>query len=285
MMDLSKLARLHGVALERKCALMLEAIERDAAVSPRLAASGFARTAEIAAYLESSSDASPQAAEAASAYSAASLRDSSDAEALRSLNSFRHALRQASGQSTADWDLVDRAGREESGPTGPADRGRLKGRFIPGLRVFLEDVRSPFNVGSILRTAEAFGFEEVLLSPGCADPRHSRAARSSMGAVDLMPWRRCGLAELPDFGPLIALELGGVRIEDFSFPEKGVLVLGSEELGVSEPVLALAGERRLTITMSGAKASINVGVAFGIAAQAWVASITCPRPLEQTHFP
>ena len=280
-MDISRLARLHGVALVRKCALLLEAVERESAAAPEAAASGYARAAAIAAFLAGSPEASPEAAKAATAYlavtdyleataystaAAYSAAAASAAGALRSLNSFRHALRLASGQSTADWDLVDHNQLSEEG-------GR-QGHFVPGLRVFLEDIRSPFNVGTILRTAEAFGFEEVLLSSDCADPRHPRAARSSMGAVDLIPWRRCSLPELQDLGPLLALELGGVHIDDFSFPAKAVLVLGSEELGISDPALVLAGQRRLTIPMLGAKASINVAVAFGIAAHAWVASIS-----------
>jgi RNA methyltransferase, TrmH family len=291
MMALSKLSRLHGIALERKCSLLLEAIERDLAVrsgrdegegSLEAVAEGLTRAAGIASFLAESPEASSDAAQAAREYceyreslaagespspesnSSALPQASSrpDPRAMRALNGFRHALRLASGQSTADWDLVDHGRRDLSG----------EGKRLPGLRVFLEDIRSPFNVGSILRTAEAFGFEEVLLSPGCADPTHPRAVRSSMGAVDLIPWRRSTLQELSGLGPIIVLELGGRALADFVFPERGVLVLGSEELGVSEPALALAGQGRVSIPMRGAKASINVSVAFGIAAQAWASS-------------
>ncbi|MFA6365953.1 MAG: TrmH family RNA methyltransferase, partial [Candidatus Hydrogenedentales bacterium] len=112
-----------------------------------------------------------------------------------------------------------------------------------------------------------------LLSAGCADPRHPRALRSSMGAVDIIPWRRCYPDELPGLGPVFALELGGCPLDKFVFPGRGLLILGSEELGVSESCLALAEGRRVSIPMRGIKASINVAVAFGIAAQAWISSI------------
>ncbi|MCX7027550.1 MAG: TrmH family RNA methyltransferase [Spirochaetes bacterium] len=284
MMALSKLSRLHGVALERKCALLLEAAERDIAVSPGYGGSGsdgltldglspadsaFAYAAAIAAFLAASPEASPEAAAAARVYSIAigpGVPLASHRAVLRSLNTFRHELRLSSGQSTADWDLIDR-GRQ-------ADTGSRLGRFIPGLRVFLEDIRSPFNVGAIMRSAEAFGFEEALLSPGCADPNHPRAARSSMGAVNLIPWRRCALADLSVLGPIVALELGGTTLDDFVFPPRGVLILGSEELGLSDPALGLAGDSRVSIPMLGLKASINVAVAFGIAAHAWISSCT-----------
>jgi len=73
-------------------------------------------------------------------------------------------------------------------------------------------------------------------------------------------------------GPLLALELGGSSIVDFTFPSRGVLLLGSEELGLSQPALTLAGTNRISIPMKGIKASLNVAVAFGIAAQAWIGS-------------
>jgi TrmH family RNA methyltransferase len=302
MMALSKLSRLHGIALERKCALLLEAIEREIAAapergegvpvdrgvsSPESFQEGFAYAAGIAAFLATSPEASTEAAAAASAFSAAmgdaslsgavagtagGWASGSGSAALRALNGFRHALRKASGQSTADWDLVDHGRRAEEDSAVMADADGGRGRFVPGLRVFLEDIRSPFNVGAIMRTAEALGFEELLLSPGCADPRHPRAARSSMGAVDLVPWRRASLGEITGLGPLVALELGGTSLQDFAFPPRGILIVGSEELGVSGPALALAGSNRVSIPLIGVKVSINVAVAFGIAAQAWISS-------------
>jgi TrmH family RNA methyltransferase len=176
---------------------------------------------------------------------------------IRKLNDFRHALMRISGQAPADWDFLDHGGRT------------LERKPISGLRVYLEDIRSPFNVGTILRTAEALGFEEVLLSPDCADPLHPRALRSAMGAVDMIPWRRCPSADLQAVRPLIALELGGKDIRDFSFPRAGTLLLGSEELGISARLLSQDGVERISIPMRGMKASINVAVAFGIAASAW----------------
>jgi RNA methyltransferase, TrmH family len=302
MMALSKLSRLHGIALERKCALLLEVVEREIAAasergegvpvdrdvaSPESFQEGFAYAAGIAAFLAASPEASPEAAAAARAFStamdgaslsgatasrAAGWASGSGSAALRALNGFRHALRKASGQSTADWDLVDHERQVEDGSGVMFGAGGGRGRFVPGLRVFLEDIRSPFNVGAIMRTAEALGFEELLLSPGCADPRHTRASRSSMGAVDLLPWRRATLGELRSLGSPVALELGGTPLQDFAFPPRGILILGSEELGVSEPALALAGSNRVSIPLMGVKASINVAVAFGIAAQAWISS-------------
>jgi len=291
MFPIRQLAKLRGVARIRKCALLLEKVELDLAKAAKdggLAAAAadllpYAR--DLCAFLAAAPDSSPEVAAAAAACAASNAGLSSTAAsddlslAFRSIDDFRHILMRISGQAPADWDLHDfRSARSSPGLASGAagdkanDSAELR-PFIPGLRVYLEDIRSPFNVGTIMRTAEAFGFEEVLLSPDCADPRHPRAARSSMGAVDMVPWRRAALAELPSLGPVFALELGGTALAGFSFPGRGVLILGSEELGVSAPALVLAGERRVSIPMRGIKASINVAVAFGIAAQAWVSAI------------
>ena len=60
---------------------------------------------------------------------------------------------------------------------------------------------------------------------------------------------------------------------DFVFPERGTVIIGSEELGVSPEALARATYGRVTIPMTGLKASLNVGVAFGILMQAWTDAI------------
>ena len=251
-MTLGALRKLHGNGRIRKSAILLERLERGCVSEAGLAdADRSAR--ELAAFLLSEAESSQEATLAARLF----LDPANLESPLRKLNDFRHALMRSSGQAPADWDFIGHE-RNES------DRSP-----IPGLRVYLEDIRSPFNVGTILRTAEAFGFEEALLSPGCADPRHPRALRSAMGAVDMIPWRRIDDSDLEELVPLVALELGGEDIWNFKFPAKGTLVLGSEELGISARTLSLPGLSRISIPMRGKKASINVAVAFGIAAQAW----------------
>jgi TrmH family RNA methyltransferase len=178
-------------------------------------------------------------------------------EPRRACNEARHHMLRLTGRDAADWDLL--------GSAGLSSEAR---RVLPGFRVYLEDVRSPFNVGSVFRSAEAFGVAEILLSPFCADPGHPRAERSAMGTTRTVPWRRAALSDLEGLGPPVALELGGEPLDSFPFPERGVLAVGSEELGLSPDLLARC-RHRVSIPMGGAKASLNLGVAFGIAARAW----------------
>jgi len=187
----------------------------------------------------------------------------------RYLNSIKHILLTETGKDQADWDFTGSDGHLD-----PEKRLIFEGMFV-----YLEDIRSPFNVGAMFRTAESFGVEKIILSPFCADPRHRRAERTAMGCIDILPWERKDLFAAPSDNsvleqlsvPVFALETGGIPINEFSFPRRGILIAGSEELGVSPNALAAADASagRVSIPCFGTKASLNVSVAFGIALQAW----------------
>lgn len=282
MIQISRLAKLHGIARMRKCAILLESVELKLAQTQADAGAAGAGTeadslvlyaCDVVRFLAEDAESGSELAAAAGTC----LKTFSAPEfslTFRAIDDFRHYLMRISGQAPADWDLHDfrprRRTETEPGTFSPKSPVRV---YLPGFRVYLEDIRSPFNVGTIIRTAEALGFEEALLSPHCADPRHPRALRSAMGAVDILPWRHCSPEDLAPLGPIFALELGGLSLQEFAFPKRGLLILGSEELGISNTGLALAAGRKVSIPMRGVKASINVAVAFGIAAQAWISSL------------
>jgi len=216
----------------------------------------------------------------------------------RTLNTIKHILLTETGKDQADWDFTDSTGRLDS----------EKRQIFKGMYVYMEDIRSPFNVGAMFRTAESFGAEKIILSPFCADPHHRRAERTAMGCIDIIPWERkelftqteftnavckeleLSLSEFTDFvhapnqpPQIFALETGGVPISEFKFPQCTnvdcgsnrvcILIVGSEELGVSPQALMAADASlgRVSIPCYGTKASLNVSVAFGIAMQAWAA--------------
>lgn len=180
---------------------------------------------------------------------------------VRECNSLRYKLLSAIGAEPGDWDF------EEN------EKGSHSVRMVGELSLYLDGVRSPFNMGSIFRSAESFGIKEIFISEDSTSPEHKRALRSSMGCTEIIPWSYCSIEQLG--GPFFALELGGRSIDSFPFPEKGTLIIGSEELGVSPKGLFLADESlgRLTIETGGIKGSINVSVATGIALQKWFSSI------------
>ncbi len=276
MMDLKHFANLHGRARTRKAALLLERIERswaggiffpediDASHSSSSLSADVNRDVEfardLAEFLAMSEESSDEVANAAREF-LVRVSSANFGTVRSALNSFRHRLMVISGQSPADWDFI--------ASTRP---GRASLHRASGMRIYLEDIRSPFNVGSIFRTAEALGFEEIILSPDCADPLHPRALRTAMGTVERMQWRRAALSELDIMENVFALEVGGTLLEDFDFPRSGTMVLGSEELGVSSEALRHCSKGVVEIPLTGAKASLNVATAFGIAGYTWLSS-------------
>lgn len=195
-----------------------------------------------------------------------SLLDAPQFDERRTCNTARNALLSLIGTFPAEWDLVIAPHAQETLTV-------EKRNFFPGVSVYAEDIRSPFNVGSIFRTAEAMGCDKVYISNGCTDPAQSHAVRSGMGCIETMGWTRCSLDELPQDKPVFVLETGGTPLNEFKFPKEGIVIIGSEELGVSPEALKRASYGRVTIPMTGLKASLNVGVAFGILMQAWVEAI------------
>lgn len=183
----------------------------------------------------------------------------SPAELRRRMNALRHAVLGLVGEDQADWDLLPPPATPDDAAEAPLSR----------VAVYLEDIRSPFNVGSIFRTAAAMGIGRLVVSSACAAPDHPRAVRSAMGAVDLVPWKRGVLDDLIE--PVVVLELGGEPVKGFAFPRAGTLAVGSEELGAT-PELLQHAQARVSIPMFGPKASLNVGVALGIALHEWAAA-------------
>lgn len=118
----------------------------------------------------------------------------------------------------------------------------------------------PGNVGTLVRTADAFG-ACVGLSAGCADPLSPKAVRATVGAIFRVPL--LGWDALPR--PFVALDAhGGVDIGDAELPAELTLVLGAERAGLPDSIVSSC-ERRVTIPLPGASESLNVAAAGAIA--------------------
>lgn len=166
---------------------------------------------------------------------------------------------------------------ETVGDTFPRLSVETKMVDTPGvhLDVLLDNIRSAWNVGSMLRTSDGAGVHKVHLCGVTALPDNPKVAKTSLGAEKSLPWSFCanGVAAaraLKDEGMrLWALE-GGPRssslfdsVDDIpGFPI--VLVVGNELSGVDPGILDLC-ERVVCLPMQGVKGSLNVAVAFGIA--------------------
>ncbi len=171
------------------------------------------------------------------------------------------------GASVADWDILD----EETGALDASSRLRLP------ISVYLDRLRSPFNVGSVFRTADSFGVDKIYVGEGTTPPEHPRAIRTARGCNSTIDWETISPQHMTEenSNPIFALELGGTPIRDFPFPARGTVIIGSEELGVSPEMLCLADESlgRVSIPLAGTKGSLNVSVAFGILMQYWFSAL------------
>ncbi len=124
-------------------------------------------------------------------------------------------------------------------------------------------VADPGNVGTLVRSADAFG-ASVCLSAGCSDPTGSKALRASMGAVFRVPVGRFDDAA----GPRVALDAhGGTPLSDVELGEPVTFVLGAEREGLPQAV-AEACETRATIPVQAGE-SLNVAMAGTIALWEW----------------
>ena len=137
--------------------------------------------------------------------------------------------------------------------------------------LLLEDIQDPGNVGTLIRTAAAFGFSGVILSEKCADPLSPKCTQSTAGAV-LSLWLRrtscyLGFVEaLQKNGySLVAAELNGA--EDPSMlhrQDKLLLALGNETSGLSEVILNMADYRLRIPTIREKAESLNVAACGAI---------------------
>jgi len=128
------------------------------------------------------------------------------------------------------------------------------------LTLALWHVGDPGNVGTLLRTADAFG-AAVALSVGCADPTGPKALRASAGAVFRVPVGRFDDAPRPWIG-LAAHD--GVALDALPLDEPATFVLGSERDGLPADVLERC-DARATIPLAPAAESLNVAAAGAIA--------------------
>lgn len=276
MIDPGKLCHLEGGQKRRKIALTLGALERDVDGIPEKGNEYSYKSISRADYIKEivkitlkDPDMPKDAAELLN-----SVLTTEPFNEKRACNLARNVMLKIIGTFPAEWDLIIAPHPEKFD-----ENGVVKQRdFFKGVSVYAEDIRSPFNIGSIFRTAEAMGAESVFVSPLCVPPDHPKAVRSGMGCIETLGWQKKNLEDLEEYSkenniPIFVLETGGTPIEEFNFPKQGICIIGSEELGVSPEALKKATYGRVSIPMKGLKASLNVGVAFGILMQKWVESL------------
>lgn len=147
------------------------------------------------------------------------------------------------------------------------------------LAVLLDNIRSAWNVGSILRSADGFGFSHAYLCGITPTADNEAVTKTSLGAEGSVPWSyhkdavKLVITLKSEGWKVYGLEENDQALElsragsATSGPEPAVLIAGNEVTGVDPELLDLC-DRVLYIPMRGEKRSFNVAIAFGIAAYA-----------------
>lgn len=143
------------------------------------------------------------------------------------------------------------------------------------LEALLDNIRSAWNVGAIFRTADGLGVQKIHLCGITPTPANASVAKTALGASESIPWTHAPNALLAaerliaEGAQLWALEQDerAIPLQNVKIPgnQRIVLVVGNEVTGVDPGLLDLC-EQILYIPMQGKKRSLNVEVAFGIAA-------------------
>lgn len=136
--------------------------------------------------------------------------------------------------------------------------------------LFLDELQDPGNMGTIIRTADAFNIDCIIISEGSVDPYNPKVVRATMGSIFRVPLYNVldgikELNELKEKGIKIystSLE-NSISIYEQDFTEGFILTIGNESKGVSKDLLSLS-DKLIKIPMPGRAESLNAGVAASI---------------------
>lgn len=126
--------------------------------------------------------------------------------------------------------------------------------------------QDPVNVGSAVRSAVAFGIEQIILTSDAANPFHPKSVRTSSGAVFEIEFLRGpdleGLLQAAEKSgiEILSLDKKGKNIYQIGFPEKFILVTGKEGQGLPEIYM----KKSISIPVSDRVESLNASVAFSV---------------------
>ena len=139
--------------------------------------------------------------------------------------------------------------------------------------IIAHNIRSLYNIGTIFRTADALGINQLFLTGYSAQPPRKEISKVALGAENSVPWQYYKnisplLAKLKKQGvKIIALETSKSAINYLDFKPNFplALLIGNEVRGLSQSLLKQADEI-IFLPMKGQKESLNVGVAMAVAA-------------------
>lgn len=140
---------------------------------------------------------------------------------------------------------------------------------VNGKMIALDNMQDPNNLGTVLRSAEAFGVDGVILSSDCCDIFSPKVVRGSMGAVFRLPFCICNsVAEFLNDNPAVTsyaavVDAGAKPVTEYTYDAPCVAVIGNEANGIKQQTIE-ACTHTLTIPMNGKAESLNAAAAAAI---------------------
>lgn len=150
----------------------------------------------------------------------------------------------------------------------PAWQRQIKG-LKPRQVLLLAGIQDPGNLGTILRTAVAFGIDAVYLSRGTVDPYSPKALRAAMGATFHIPlvcdveYEDVITLKSEGYGLIACTPRGDVELPRAEFPDRMMLMIGSEGKGLPHEIEEMA-DIRVKIPLQPAVESLNAAVACAV---------------------
>lgn len=138
--------------------------------------------------------------------------------------------------------------------------------LVPGSVIYLNGLKDPGNLGTIMRSALAFGFKNIVLDGDCVDAYNNKvisAAKDAIFKLNIISDTDINWFKTNQLPIYITSSHDGVDLSKFSAADEFCLVLGSESHGVSEEIAALA-DAKIKIEMSQEIESLNVAMAATI---------------------
>jgi TrmH family RNA methyltransferase len=166
----------------------------------------------------------------------------------------------------------------------PKDLGRMSGLKNPnrvlavchkldhdnvtseGWIVALDEVSDPGNLGTIIRICDWMGIGQIVCAESCVDLYNSKVVQASMGSLFRVDVTYSNLEDFlirDDLGLLVEADMSGENLHEVVWPDKGVLVMGSESHGLRKVISELC-QKKVSIPKRGGGESLNVAVSTGI---------------------
>lgn len=131
--------------------------------------------------------------------------------------------------------------------------------------LLLDHMQDPGNLGTIIRSAEAFSFKDIILVNNCVDLYNEKTIRASMGSIFRLNFLELNIDDLKNFKDykLILADMNGKSVDYYKSCDKIILAIGNEANGISKSLKDLSNGF-VSIKMDGKIESLNAAIAASI---------------------